>query len=184
MKALTLATATLLALGTAAPVTAGVITLGGGFARSCYQAAEARDISQDSLQTCDYALTTQALTVEDIIATHVNRGIIRMLRNDAVGATQDYDEALRMDPLQPEAWLNKAVLSLDKGDSRGASQMAQKALDLRTKKPGVAMYIRAVANEESGNVTAAYADYSRAAQLEPGWALPREELKRYTVKTR
>jgi hypothetical protein len=46
------------------------------------------------------------------------------------------------------------------------------------------MYIRAVANEESGNVTAAYADYSRAAQLEPGWALPREELKRYTVKTR
>ncbi|MFL6763330.1 MAG: tetratricopeptide repeat protein [Sphingomicrobium sp.] len=184
MKALTLATVTLLMLGTAVPVTAGVITVGGGFARSCYQAAEARDTTQDSLQTCDYALTTQALTAEDIIATHVNRGIIRMLRNDALGAVQDYDEALRMDPQQPEAWLNKAVLTLDRGDSRAASQMAQKALDLRTKKPGIAMYIRAVANEDSGNITAAYADYTQAAQLEPGWALPREELKRYSVKNR
>ena len=107
-----------------------------------------------------------------------------MLRNDAVGAVQDYDEALRMDPQQPEAWLNKAVLVLDKGDSRSASQLAQKALNLRTQKPGVAMYIRAVAAEDSGNVSAAYADYSRAAQLEPGWALPKEELKRYKVTHR
>jgi len=184
MKALALASATLFAVGAAAPVHASVITIGGGFARSCYEAAEARVATNESLQTCDFALTTQALTAEDIIATRVNRGIIRMLRNDAVGAVQDYDEALRMDPQQPEAWLNKAVVVLDKGDSRSASQLAQKALDLRTQKPGVAMYIRAVAAEDSGNVSAAYADYSRAAQLEPAWALPREELKRYKVTHR
>ena len=183
MKALTLATALLLA-GIATPAAAGVITMGGGFARSCYEAAEALDASPDSMLSCNQALDNQALTREDIVATHINRGILRMLRDDHAGADQDYDAALRIDPQQPEAWLNKAVIVLDGGNSQNASELAQRALDLRTQKPGVAMYIRAVANEESGNVNAAYADFRRAAQLEPSWTLPKEELKRYRVTHR
>ena len=43
MKALTLATTTLLAFGLAAPAAAAVLWFGRGFARSCYEAAEAHD---------------------------------------------------------------------------------------------------------------------------------------------
>jgi tetratricopeptide (TPR) repeat protein len=184
MKALTLATAALLAAGLAAPATAGVLTVGGGFARSCYDAAEARDASAQSIQNCNYALDAQALTADDIVATHVNRGILKMLRGDAAAAAQDYDAALQLDPKQPEAWLNKAVMVLNGGDSRDASRLAQRALDLQTKKPALAMYIQAVADEESGNVNAAYAGYRRAAELEPAWKLPKEELKRYKITHR
>lgn len=184
MKALTLATTTLLAFGLAAPAAAGVITVGGGFARSCYEAAEAHDGSQSSIQNCNYALDVQALTADDVVATHINRGILKMLRGDAASAAQDYDAALQLDPRQPEAWLNKAVMVLNGGDSRNASQLAQRALDLQTKKPAVAMYIQAVAEEESGNINAAYAGYTKAAQLEPAWKLPKEELKRYRVTGR
>src|SRR5688572_21378192 len=80
---------------TDAPDQAFVVGMtGGGLARSCYLAAEARDLTDVALGECDRALTEQVLTTEDRVATHINRGILRRMRADAPGAKADFDAAL------------------------------------------------------------------------------------------
>jgi tetratricopeptide (TPR) repeat protein len=161
---------------------AGVLTVGGGFARSCFEASEARNPSPRNIEACDRAFTDQALDYYDQVATHVNRGILLYLIGNLAAANRDYDEALAMDPNQAEAWLNKGMVALKADDSRAAAPMFEKALALRTARPALAYYGRAIANEDVGNLSQAYADLQRARDLDPRWPLPAEELKRYVVR--
>ena len=63
----------------------------------------------------------------------------------------------------------------------GLSQIDQ-GLALGVKDPEKAYYNRAIANENLGDVTAAYRDYSKAAELAPTWDAPKTELARFSVK--
>ena len=182
MRALVLASTALLFAATAS--NAGVSTYGGSFARTCFDAAESRTTSLDALGSCDAALAVQTLTEHDRMATHVNRGIIHMLRHENELALSDYDTAIQMDARHPEAYLNKGVMAFDAGDVATAVQLAERSLALGTTKPALAYYIRAMAREQSGNVKAAYADLLKASQLAPTWGLPRQDLKRYQVVSR
>jgi tetratricopeptide (TPR) repeat protein len=182
MKAFFLASATLLVA--ASPAQATVLTVAGSYARSCYTAAEARVVSNASLLDCDRALSVQALTPDDIVATHVNRGVLHLIAGDAVRAGADFDRAIAMNPAQAEAWLDKSVLALHQGDSPTAMQFAERAIELGTRKPALALYVRAAAKEDAGDVKAAYNDLLRAAQLDPRWMLPRQELARFRVVSR
>ncbi len=166
----------------AVPAGAAVLTVGGGYAQSCYEAAEAQNASSKALQSCDRALTEESLRPEDRVASHVNRGILHLRRASLGEANADFDRALAMDPGQAEAWLNKAILSARHGRSVEALPMVQKALELKTKRPAVAYFVRAMAYEDSGNFGAAYHDLQRARALEPKWAEPAIELKRFKVR--
>jgi hypothetical protein len=42
--------------------------------------------------------------------------------------------------------------------------------------------VRAITQEQLGNVRGAYADLIRARELDPKWPLPAEELTRYHVR--
>jgi tetratricopeptide (TPR) repeat protein len=161
---------------------ASVMTIGSGLARSCYEASEARDASRSSIETCSRALSEQPLDRHDQVATHVNRGILYYLSNNLTGANSDYDRAIAIDPNEPEAWLNKAMAALKAGDNRAAAPLFDKALALKTSRPALAYYGRAMVNEDQGNVRQAYADLQRARELDPGWAPPAQELKRYVVR--
>lgn len=161
---------------------AGIMTLGDSFARSCYEASEARDTRRSAIEDCDHAFSDQALDLNDEVATHVNRGIIFYLRDNLAAANQDYDMALALNPNEPEAWLNKGMAALKMGDSRSAGPMFERALELKTKRPALAYYGRAIVNEDTNNVRDAYADLQRARALEPYWMLPAEELKRYVIR--
>lgn len=185
MKASLLAATTATAiLAAAAPADAARITIGSTMARACYEAAEAHRVDLNSKRLCDMALTEEGLTYHDLTGTHVNRGILFMLSGDLDMADRDYDRALALDPKEPEAWLNKGINALKRGDSQIALGFVEKAIGLRTRKPAVAYYMRAIAHEEAGNVRAAYADLQRARQLDPAWPLPVVELQRYRVRTR
>ena len=127
MKAIILASAAVIATA-AAPSSASILTIGGSYARACYDAAEARNSSPESVENCDMAFAIQPLDADDIVATHVNRGIIHMIRGDHVRARADFDTALALNPQQPEAWLNKGILIFDEGDSRAASSSPRRRL--------------------------------------------------------
>ena len=43
-------------------------------------------------------------------------------------------------------------------------------------------HARPIAHENLGDLTAAYRDYSKAAELDPDWDAPKKELTRFTVK--
>lgn len=174
-----LAVAALAALPASAA--ASVITMGSGYAESCYHAADARDASRQSMEACDKALTEQAITEGDRVATHVNRGILFMIRRKVSEANADFDAALAIDPNEPEAWLNKAVVHARFGRPIDAMPLVQKALDLNTRRPALAYFVRAMALEDSGNIAGAYYDLKRAERLEPGWSEPKIELRRFRV---
>lgn len=168
----------------AAPASASVITLGSTYAESCYNAAESRTVNVRTLDACDNALEAEALSREDRVGTFVNRGILYMIDGKFDRANRDLDEALRLNPRQAEAWLNKSIVEWKSGNGEAAMQLAQKALDLRTNKPAIAYFVRGLANEDAGNLKAAYADLKTAQRLAPRWHEPRLELARYRVVPR
>ena len=167
-----------------ASAAASVMSLGSEFSESCYRAADVRDASRQAMENCNKALSEEAITPDDRVATHVNRGILYIVRRKASEANADFDAALALDPNQPEAWLNKAVVQARFGKPADAMPLVQKALDLKTRRPALAYFVRALALEDSGNIAGAYDDLKRAQQLEPRWKEPQIELRRFQVRGR
>ena len=183
MKALVLAVGAA-ALTSALPASAGIMTIGGSYAEGCFKAAEQHSLTLESLNTCDRAFTEEALSSDDELATHVNRGILLMLRDDYRRAHSDFSKAMNMNPNRSEPYMNMAILQLRNGKSAEAVSLFSKAIELGTEIPEVAYYGRALANEDVGNVKAAYADLQRAASLKPKWDAPARDLARYQVRQR
>lgn len=166
----------------ATPAVAAVTVIGSSPARDCYLGAvqEARGVG--ALGQCDLALDSGVLKPSDLVATHVNRGILRMFSGDASGAVADYDAAIALDEAQAEAWLNKGLALLRTGGARDAVSLFDAAIARRTREPAIAHFGRAMAHEEAGNLRAAYADLVRARELSPRWSAPAAELKRFQVR--
>ena len=182
MKALLLfAGASLAAIS---PASASRLSIGSSMAQACYEAAEAHRANLETARTCDQALAEEALTRPELAGTHVNRGILSMISGDLDRAENDFDQAIALHPGGPEAWLNKGISQLRRGNGEAAVQLIERAIALRTRKPAVAFYMRGIAHEEIGNVRAAYADLRRASQIDPRWPLPAAELRRYRVRPR
>lgn len=183
MKALVLAAGAVM-ITVALPASAAIMTIGGSYAEGCYHAAEARSATPENLNSCDRAFTEQALTAEDRLATHVNRGILKMIRKDYGPAESDFQAAIAMNPGVSEPWLNMAILQLNQGRSAQSLPLFDKALQLGTRRPEIAYYGRAIANEDLGNVKAAYSDLRHVVSLKPEWSDPKVDLARYQVRPR
>lgn len=170
----------------ASPSFAGVTVIGTSTARLCYEAAEStRSVSAAMLANCNEALADVALTQRDLVATYVNRGILRLRMNQTDAAIADFDTAIAKDPGEAEAYLNKGMALLRSSEGGGqALTLFDTALAKRTRKPAIAYYGRAIAHEMTGNVRKAYFDYRQASQLAPEWTLPKDELVRFKVQTR
>ena len=166
----------------AAPAGASVMVIGNSSARACYEAADssvAPDVAD--MRSCDEALRNEALDAHDVVATHVNRGILRLRRNQVDLAMADFDDAIRIDPNEPEAYLNKGAVYIRLENAGAALPLFTAAIERNTSRPELAHYGRTIANETLGNVQAAYADYRRASELRPGWQEPVMELRRFRV---
>ncbi len=164
------------------PARAAVTVIGSGLARSCYEAAESGRATYEGYESCDRALSEQALNVRDRAATFVNRGIISMRQRKIAAAIADYEQAIRMKSDLAEAYVNKGIALVHAGgrDSEAVNLISQ-GLDLNPARPEVAYYTRAIANEALGRTRAAYDDYRQAAALKPEWSEPKNQLKRFSV---
>jgi Flp pilus assembly protein TadD len=164
------------------PASAGVTVLGAGNARMCYLAAESNDRPDIAvLQRCSDALIEERADIVHVVATHVNRGILRLRRGDTSGALADFDMATRLNPDEPEAYLNRGSVLLRNEQTVDAISQFDAAIAKNTRRPALAYFGRGVAYEGAGNLRAAYRDYQRAAQLAPTWEMPRTELTRFRV---
>ncbi len=169
------------ALMTTTSALAAVTVIGSSPARQCYLAAREQAQGIAVLPECDLALSGGGtMDRYDTVATHVNRGILRMYAGNVGGAIADYDAAIGIDPDQPEAWLNKGIALMRSGVSTAEALPAlDMALAKKTREPALAHYARALAHEDAGHVRAAYADFIKARELAPKWSAPARELRRY-----
>ncbi|HEX8641306.1 MAG TPA: tetratricopeptide repeat protein [Allosphingosinicella sp.] len=164
------------------PAVGSVIVVGNSNARMCYEAADSPTTpTLRDLRDCDAALGEEALSQHDRVATYVNRGILRLRRGHADTAIADFDAAMALNPRQPEAYLNKGAALIRLENPSEALQLFTAALEYNTERPEIAHFGRAIANEELGNIRAAYQDYRRASELDPEWQDPRTELARFRV---
>jgi len=170
----------------AVPAAAAITVIGSTSARLCYEAAEARSIpSTNSIGRCDDALEREALTEYEIVATYVNRGILKLRRGQVDAAIADFDLAIARDPREPESYLNKGMASLRLPNGwTQAVPLFDTAIQRRTRRPAIAYYGRAVAHELGGEVKLAYRDYKQASAIEPHWRDPQTELARFSVRPR
>jgi len=156
-----------------------ITTIGSNAAQACFEAARDRRTARAELSNCDRALE-DALSPPDLVATHVNRGILHALRQDYSKALLDYDRAIALAPGEAEAFLNKGLLLLRlPGRDREALDHINLAMAKGTTKPALAFFARAVAHEGLGEPGLAYSDYRQAAALDPDWELPLRELRRF-----
>ena len=184
MKSILLVSAAALLMGMSpspSPVGAMVSRVGGTTATSCYNAAVVRDASDRSMADCNAAVDADGITLRDLVASFVNRGVLKLVRADYRAAEADFNEAMTLQATQPEAWLNKGIARYQQGDVKAAREMFSRAIDLHTDFAALAYFGRALANEDAGDVRGAYADLVKAAQLDPKWSAPREQLTRYKV---
>ena len=179
MHSLAVVAATLALVSASGAAGQAVTTIGSSAAQACYEAARDQRAAQADLNTCNQAMK-DGLSSADLVATHVNRGILLALRADYANALLDYDKAIALDPGQAEAFLNKGLLllRLPKRD-REAVEAIDLAIAKNTTERALAFFARAVAHEGLGNLGAAYRDYRQAAALAPKWGLPARELRRF-----
>jgi tetratricopeptide (TPR) repeat protein len=168
----------------AVPAVAAVTVIGSSSARMCFDAADSHlTPSQTNLDNCDEALQQGNMSKYDTVATYVNRGILRLRIGHEDAAMADFDRALAEDPNQAEAYLNKGMVLLRRDDAwQDAMALFDTALAKKTRRPALAYYGRAVANELGGRVKEAYFDYREASRIEPKWRQPQVDLARFTVR--
>ena len=167
---------------TSVPALGAVTVIGNSSARMCFEAADSPMIpSARDMEFCNDALSQDSLSLHDEVATRVNRGILKLRRNQIEASIADFDEAMRLDPRQPEAYLNKGAALIRADNPTEALQLFTVALDYHTRRPEIAHFGRAIANETLGNIRAAYDDYRAASALAPNWQDPQTELRRFRV---
>ena len=166
------------------PAQAGVLVVGASMATVCSRAAVAGDSRPSQVEICTRALAEEAMTPRDRAATHVNRGILLMRRRSFQEARQDFEQAMAQQPELGEAFANRGSVLLVDGRFQDALKDFDRALALGVTEPERTYFNRAVAREWLDDFKGAYLDYRKAAQLNPGWPTPREQLVRFTVVKR
>lgn len=169
----------------AAPAAQAAVTvLGNGVAHSCYQFAELGGNPVDGISACNFALEQTALSVKDRAATFINRGILRVRKDDTDGALADYNRGLAMDSALGEGYVDRGAIMIVLRRYDDALTDIDKGITLGANRPQIAYYDRAIADEALGNIRAAYEDYKKALEIQPDFALASEQLARFRVVRR
>ncbi|MCF6329434.1 MAG: tetratricopeptide repeat protein [Henriciella sp.] len=175
--------ATTVGLFLAQAATAQVFVIGGGLGGDCFQQTQLKYGSFTRAdKTCTRALREEAMTRDNLAATYVNRGVLRMRNGRYDSALADYAKAIDLKPQLGAAYLNEGAARIYKKDFASAIAPLDRAIALKSDDIFAAYYNRAIARENIGDVPGAYDDFRKALELKPGWELVESQLSRFVVQ--
>lgn len=154
-------------------------------ARECYLATlkdASFETNQAGLQACNAALaaSNDSDTRAGLLA---NRAYLKLRMTDYSGTVADADASLSLAPDLAAANLNRGAGLIGLGRYQDALPSLEKAVALSSgNKLELAYYNRAIVREHLGDISGAYFDYKKAAELDPKFAPAQEQLARFTVK--
>lgn len=167
---------------------ADTTVIGNSFAGDCSQSAKSvsgnRAPDQEELHQCDLAINEEVLAPHDLAATYVNRGVLYLALQNYAAAKRDFDKASSVEPGLGEAYVNRGAALIGMGQDRQGIAEINKGIGLNAMEPEKAYFNRALAEERLDDLKAAYADYQKALELKPGWAIAQAELSRFHVSQR
>lgn len=167
----------------AATASAQVFVVGGGLAKECFDEAKSGNyVFRLAEETCSRALREETMSRDNRAATYVNRGVIRMREGEFDGALSDYSRAVDLKPELGAAYLNEGAAHIYRKDFEAALPPLNRAIELDSVDIFAAYYNRAIARENTGDVSGAYYDFQKALELKPGWELAERQLSRFSVK--
>jgi len=156
-----------------------IIRLGAdSHARACADYAAALDRSDGAIARCNRALREETGNRPNLIITYINRGNLRLARGEYEQAITDFDAAIRLEPTNAEAQLNKGVGLIAMEQFGPAIVALTEAVSRGVQEPHKAYYNRAVAREALGDYRGALEDYSTALAIRPDWGLADAEMQR------
>jgi tetratricopeptide (TPR) repeat protein len=167
----------------ALPARAQVQVVGNGLAHDCFIQAQFAQDMRAGISVCDDALKAQAMSGPDRASTLINRAIMKARSGDLDGAMGDYGAALGTGAKVGEAYLNRSATLIGMKRYADAQKDADQAIQLGTSRLEVAYYNRGIANEQMGNVQAAYEDFKAAVRIRPEFAPAADELSHFRLKT-
>jgi tetratricopeptide (TPR) repeat protein len=173
-----------MAMACAGPSGSATVVIGDGFAEACSKAALGDRSDAQSIQQCDAALESEALDAHDRAGTLVNRGVMRLRREEFELARADFDAAIVLAPKAGEAYGNRGAVFVGEKRFQAGLDDINNALRLGVKEPEKAYFNRALAYEGLDDEKSAYLDFQQALTLKPGWELPEHELMRFVVSRR
>ena len=145
----------------------------------CESAAFSGDNSGRAIGACDSVLRSASVSDETRARVLANRGAIAVRRGEAGPAISDLEEALRLAPEMPEAWLSLAGARIEARQYNAAIEAARTALELAIRQPELAHFNIAIAHESAGRLDLAYASYAEAARLAPDNARLQAQPRRF-----
>ncbi|MHA6288962.1 tetratricopeptide repeat protein [Maricaulis sp. CAU 1757] len=171
------------AIATGGSASGQIIVFGESSASSCYQHALTQRSDNRAIRDCDTALAYPDLNRRDRAATYANRGIVRLYRNQAEAALEDFDFAERQGLQEPAALaVNRSSAYYRLARYQEALAAADAAIAANQDNLAEAWFNRAVTLEALGDLAGAYDAYSQAQAVRPDWPLPARELRRFQVR--
>jgi tetratricopeptide (TPR) repeat protein len=159
----------------------GDISLNDPHAIACESAAKRGDFTGAGASECTLALAST--TQSGLAAIFTDRGSVYLQHKHWGQAKSDFDIALKLDPSTADAYIDRGAADLGLKQYADAIADIDRGLALGPDQPEKAYFNRAIADEHLDDPKAAYQDYLKASQLNPNWALPKEELARFSPKS-
>jgi tetratricopeptide (TPR) repeat protein len=191
-KSLALAgTVTSLAAAGAATATEPTF-IGGGYAQMCASAAtslsgEATELTGSRLpippvEICTLAIEDEASAATERAGSYNNRGVLLFDEGKYDEALADFDQALVLTNTLAAAHINRGYTLVAQKRWADSLPSFDRGIELGAPDPARAHFNRGIAHEELGHVRDAYYDYMKAAELDPEWEEPKQELARFKVR--
>jgi tetratricopeptide (TPR) repeat protein len=158
--------------------------LASGTADSCASAGAAAQ-ENGSVSDTDLANCTLAIKLANYDQGRAeslnNRSVLHYARGEYDAALADNTAALKLDDRMAEAIVNRGSIFLVQHRPEAAAANFNRALAFNPAHPERVYFNRALAREDMGDVSGAYADYAQAAKLDPQWNQPKQEMARFTI---
>ena len=178
-----------LMLFAAAPASAGTTwasssVLATGTADNCAAASAAAQegggVTDTAMATCTMAVK---LAYYDKARAEVlnNRSVLHYARGEYDAALADNTAALKLNDSMAEAIVNRGSIFLVKHRAQAAAANFDRALKFAPPNREKVYFNRALAREEMGDLSGAYADYAEASRLAPQWDQPKREMIRFNI---
>lgn len=155
-------------------------------AKDCYEASigasQGWGASFSDLENCDDALRIGQMRTRDVVATHVNRGIIYVALGKLDRAVEDYNRAIEVHSNFPEAYLNRGNLLFMTERYSEAITDYDKAIQLNLRQMHILYLNRGMAYELMGSFDSAEKDYLSALEIAPEWNMAAEKLEQVNKK--